>query len=80
MVFWRLQALLGMLGKLKRTLTQNLSEQKRTSDDKGIQLPTMQLAFVCKSAQSQQINPCLHQGPLGCNNISAMYCRLHCSS
>lgn len=31
----RLQALLGMLGKLKRTLTQNLSEQKRTTDDQG---------------------------------------------
>lgn len=24
-----------MLGKLKRSLTQNLSEQKRISDDKG---------------------------------------------
>ena len=30
-----LQALLGMLGKLKRTLTKNVSEQRRISDEKG---------------------------------------------
>ncbi|KAL0028659.1 hypothetical protein WJX79_008659 [Trebouxia sp. C0005] len=29
------EALLGMLGKLKRTLTRDLSEQRRTSNDKG---------------------------------------------
>lgn len=49
-VFCRLQALLGMLGKLKRTLTQNLSEQKRITDDKGILLMTLRLPLpLCRA-------------------------------
>lgn len=54
-----------MLGKLKRTLTQNLSEQKRTADDKGILLTTMQLQkFHVRDGCIMQSHTCLCQPPV----------------
>ena len=60
----RLQALLGMLGKLKRTLTQNLSEQKRITDDKGTLLMIVQLPLpLCRAQLHYAWQPPLRQVP-----------------
>ena len=46
-----------MLGKLKRTLTKNISEQRRTSDEKGESLLTVVLSFRSQKMMAHWVFP-----------------------